>query len=59
MSNSLEFAKKLIVETKVGVAPGIAFGASGEGHLRICFAANEDFINAIMDRLEPVLNSKS
>ena len=59
MSNSLEFAKKLIVETKVGVAPGIAFGASGEGHLRICFAANEGFINTIMDRLEPVLNSKS
>ena len=59
MDNSLEFAKKLIVETKVGVAPGIAFGESGEGHLRICFAANEDFINAIMDRLEPVLNSKS
>ena len=59
MSNSLEFAKKLIVETKVGVAPGIAFGASGEWHLRICFAANEGFINTIMDRLEPVLNSKS
>ena len=36
--------KKLIVETNVGVAPGIAFGVSGEGHLRICFAAKENFI---------------
>ena len=56
MDNSLEFAKKLIVETNVGVAPGIAFGESGEGHLRICFAAKEDFIQEIMSRLEPILN---
>ena len=56
MKSSLEFAKKLIVETNVGVAPGIAFGESGEGHLRICFAAKEDFIQEIMNRLEPVLN---
>jgi len=40
----------------VGVAPGIAFGQSGEGHIRICFAAKESFINQIMDRLEPILN---
>ena len=56
MKNSLDFAKKLIIETNVGVAPGIAFGASGEGYLRICFAAKDNFINQIMDRLEPVLN---
>ena len=58
MKNSLEFAKKLIVDTNVGVAPGIAFGNSGEGHLRICFAAKESFIQEIMNRLEPVLNKK-
>jgi aspartate/methionine/tyrosine aminotransferase len=58
MDNSLDFAKKLIVETNVGVAPGIAFGESGEGHIRICFAAKEKFIIDIMDRLEPVLNKK-
>ena len=58
MDNSLDFAKKLIVETNVGVAPGIAFGVSGEGHIRICFAAKEKFIIDVMDRLEPVLNKK-
>ena len=58
MNDSLEFAKKLIIETNVGVAPGVAFGKSGEGHLRICFAAKEDFIQEIMNRLEPVLNKK-
>ena len=56
MDDSLQYAKHLIVKTNVGVAPGIAFGKSGEGHLRICFAANEKFINEVMDRLEPELN---
>ena len=56
IKDSLEFAKKLIIDTNVGVAPGIAFGKSGEGHLRICFAAKQSFINEIMDRLEPALN---
>ena len=56
IDDSLEFAKKLIIDTNVGVAPGIAFGESGEGHLRICFAAKQSFINEIMDRLEPALN---
>ena len=56
MNDSLQYAKHLIVKTNVGVAPGIAFGKSGEGHLRICFAANEKFINEVMDRLEPELN---
>ena len=56
VKDSLEFSKRLILETNVGVAPGIAFGQSGEGHIRICFAAKESFINQIMDRLEPILN---
>lgn len=56
VNNSLDFAKKLILETNVGVAPGIAFGQSGEGHIRICFAAKESFINNIMERLEPILS---
>ena len=56
VKDSLEFSKKLILETNVGVAPRIAFGKSGEGHIRICFAAKESFINQIMDKLEPILN---
>ena len=56
IDDSLAYAKKLIIDTNVGVAPGIAFGESGEGHLRICFAAKHSFINEIMDRLESALN---
>ena len=40
MTDSLEFAKKLVHEAKVGLAPGSAFGPGGEGHLRLCFAAS-------------------
>ncbi|MBE0481351.1 MAG: aminotransferase class I/II-fold pyridoxal phosphate-dependent enzyme [Dehalococcoidia bacterium] len=35
---SQEFAEKLLLEQKVAVVPGSAFGASGEGHVRCCYA---------------------
>src|SRR5579884_2264040 len=41
LHDSLPFAKKLLLEAKVGMAPGIAFGASGEGYMRLCFAASD------------------
>ena len=56
MGDSLEFAKKLVHEAKVGLAPGSAFGPGGEGHLRLCFAASTDRLSKAMDRLEPFLN---
>ncbi len=32
---SMEFCKKLLMEEKILVSPGIAFGSSGEYHVRI------------------------
>jgi aspartate aminotransferase len=55
MTDSLAFAKRLVQETRVGLAPGSAFGPGGEGHLRLCFAASPERLSAAMDRLEPVL----
>ncbi|MEE2689253.1 MAG: pyridoxal phosphate-dependent aminotransferase [Pseudomonadota bacterium] len=52
IDNSLDFAKRLATEYKVGVAPGTAFGPSGEGWLRICFAQSTDRIDEAMNRLE-------
>ena len=52
MEDSIEFAKYLIKKTQVGLAPGIAFGKSGEGHLRLCFAADENYLTEILNRLE-------
>ena len=39
--DSLAFAKRLVHEAGLGIAPGAAFGAEGEGWLRWCFASRE------------------
>jgi aminotransferase len=33
-----EFTERLLVEERVAVVPGSAFGPSGEGHVRMCYA---------------------
>jgi alanine-synthesizing transaminase len=38
---SLEFAKKLLAEAKVAVAPGVGFGHYGDGHVRFAMIENE------------------
>lgn len=38
---SLEFAKKLLTDAKVAVAPGIGFGEHGEGYVRFGLIENE------------------
>jgi aspartate/methionine/tyrosine aminotransferase len=39
--DSLAFAKHLVAEHGLGLAPGAAFGAEGEGWLRWCFASKD------------------
>lgn len=39
--DSLAFAKRLVVDAGLGLAPGAAFGPEGEGWLRWCFASRE------------------
>jgi alanine-synthesizing transaminase len=38
---SLEFAKKLLIEAKVAVSPGIGFGEYGDTHVRFAMIENE------------------
>jgi len=38
---SLEFAKKLLIEAKVAVSPGIGFGDYGDTHVRFALIENE------------------
>ena len=47
-------ALRLVDEARVGLAPGAAFGAGGEGYLRLCFAASSKRLAEAMDRLEPI-----
>ncbi len=46
------FAEKLLEEERVGVVPGTAFGPSGAGHVRVCYATAFDQIVEAMDRIE-------
>ena len=41
---SLQFAKELLEEASVAVAPGIGFGEHGDGHVRIALVENEQRI---------------
>lgn len=50
--NAIDFAKKLIDEAKVITIPGDSMGPTGQGHLRMSFAANPDVINSAFDRLD-------
>ena len=43
---SLEFAKHLLREAKVAVAPGIGFGGAGDGHVRFALVENEHRIRS-------------
>lgn len=51
LTDSLALAKRLVTREKVAVAPGVAFGAAGEGHLRICFAQSPTRLGRAMERL--------
>jgi aspartate/methionine/tyrosine aminotransferase len=53
--DSFAFSARLLKETRVGVAPGCAFGAGGEGSIRICYASSRDTIEEAMVRLDRFL----
>ena len=46
------FAEKLLAEERVGVVPVTAFGPSGAGHVRVCYANAYEQIVEAMDRIE-------
>ena len=47
-----EFATKLLMEEKVAVVPGTAFGTCGEGYLRISYAYSIDDLKKALERLD-------
>lgn len=50
--DSITFCKKLLKKAKVSSTPGIAFGPTGESHLRLSFCVPEETINNAFDRME-------
>jgi len=55
--DSLAFAKRLVAEAGLGIAPGVAFGPEGEGYLRWCFAASDALLLQGAERLCTFLKS--
>ncbi len=56
---SLEFAKLLIQETGVGVAPGVGFGEYGDQYIRLAFVENEHRIRQGARNVKKFLGGKA
>jgi aminotransferase len=49
--SSMEFSERLLFEEKVSVVPGSAFGASGEGHVRVCYGSSIENLERALERM--------
>jgi aminotransferase len=50
--DSTSFCKRLLREAHVSTTPGVAFGPTGESHMRLSFCVPEETINTAFDRIE-------
>lgn len=58
LTDSFDFCKRFLVEEKVGLAPGVAFGAGGEGSVRICYASELPILEQAMARFTAFLANR-
>ncbi len=56
LTDSHQAAMDILVNTKVGLAPGVAFGNAGEGYLRLCYAQPVEVLQEAFERLKPYLS---
>jgi aspartate/methionine/tyrosine aminotransferase len=59
LDDSSALAAAMLREAGVALAPGAAFGASGEGHLRLCFAASEGTLTQALARVRGYLEART
>jgi aspartate/methionine/tyrosine aminotransferase len=57
VSDSFAFCRRLLEVTRVGLAPGVAFGAAGEGSVRMCYASDRSILEPAIERLARFLES--
>jgi aspartate/methionine/tyrosine aminotransferase len=50
LDDSTQFTADLVRQSGVAFAPGVAFGADGEGYVRLCFAATEQMLAEALTR---------
>ena len=56
---SEEFCARLLQEKDIAAVPGNAFGPSGEGYIRCCYATALDKINIALERMADFVRSHS
>ncbi len=49
--SSDDFTERLLREERVAVVPGNAFGPSGEGHVRMCYATSYEQLVEALERI--------
>ena len=55
--NSEEFCARLLREKNVAAVPGTAFGPSGEGNIRCCYATSLDKLTVALERMAEFVRS--
>jgi aminotransferase len=55
---SMDFAKNLLQEQKVALVPGVAFGRSCEGHVRISYASSYENLKEAIARIDTYLKKR-
>ena len=55
--SSEEFCSRLLREKNVAAVPGTAFGPSGEGNIRCCYATSLDKLTVALDRIADFVRS--
>ena len=56
--SSEEFCKQLLMQKKIAVVPGNAFGESGEGFVRISYAASMQNIQIALARIDEFIHQR-
>ena len=55
LEDTASFCRDLLLEERVGLAPGAAFGTGGEGSVRLCYAGDRAWLELGFERLERFL----
>jgi aspartate aminotransferase len=58
VTDSTAFAAEVLRETGVALAPGVGFGRSGEGYIRLCFAARETTLSDALARFRTFMSQR-
>ena len=56
VSDSLAFARRVLMEAKVGIAAGYTFGPGNDDHVRLCFAIGTERLAEALRRIVAVLD---